>query len=137
MVHHKFKAFLERHPDISAISHFDFFDSALDLPESAACHIWLSCLGALAEDADPATKASVSLLKEMYFKDKKTGTLRQYWNQRELEQEAEKSKNEVTMQTTITVNRTTARVIQSAEKQAIGHLEEIDDSISPGNWCFD
>ncbi|KAF9159012.1 hypothetical protein DFQ26_007010 [Actinomortierella ambigua] len=131
MVHHKFKAFHERHPDLSAISHFDFFDSVLDLTEADACHIWLSCLAALAKDADPAIKASVVSLKETYLKDKKNGAMRRYWDRRKLEQEAEKSKNEARMQSAITVNRTTTRVMQSAEKQANDHLETIDGSISP------
>jgi len=99
MVHHKFKAFHERHPDLSAISHFDFFDSALDLAQADACRIWLNCLAALAKGAHPATKASMALLKEMHLKDKKNGTMRQYWDRCKLEQEAEKSKNEDTMQT--------------------------------------
>ncbi|KAG9069589.1 hypothetical protein KI688_010493 [Linnemannia hyalina] len=131
MVHHKFKAFRDNNPDLSAICHVDFFDSAPDLSEADACHIWLSCLAEMAKDADPATKASMALLKEKYLKDKKNGNLRRYWDRRKLEQEAEKSQNEATMQTAITVNRTATRVVQSAEKQVNGHLEKIDSSVFP------
>ncbi|KAG0250182.1 hypothetical protein BG011_008585 [Mortierella polycephala] len=129
MVHHKFKAFRDNNPDLSAICHVDFFYSAPDLSKADACHIWLSCLTEMAKDADPATKASMALLKEKYLKDKKNGNLRRYWDRRKLEQEAEKSQNEATMQTAITVNRTATRVVQSAEKQVNGHLEKIDSSV--------
>ncbi|KAF9123858.1 hypothetical protein BGW39_008637 [Mortierella sp. 14UC] len=71
----------------------------------------------------------MALLKEKYLKDKKNGNLRRYWDRRKLEQEAEKSQNEATMQTAITVNRTATRVVQSAEKQVNGHLEKIDSSV--------
>ncbi|KAF9370724.1 hypothetical protein CPB97_002525 [Podila verticillata] len=129
MVHHKFEEFLERHPDLSVICHFDFFDSAPGLSEADACNVWLSCLTTLARDSDPATKASLVLLKERYFSDKKNGKLRQYWDRRKLKQELEKSQEEATIQAVITVNRTTSRVMQSAEKQVDGHLKKIDDSI--------
>lgn len=137
MVHHKFKVFRDNNPDLSAICHVDFFDSAPDLSEADACHIRLSCLTELAKVADPATKASMALLKEKYLKDKKNGNLRRYWDRRKLEQEAEKSQNEAIMQTAITVNRTATRVVQSAEKQVNGHLKKIDSSVFSGNWCFD
>ncbi|KAF9924313.1 hypothetical protein FBU30_005679 [Linnemannia zychae] len=136
MVHHKFKTFHERHPDLSAISHFDFFDSALDLTAADACHIWLSCMVALAKDANPAIKTTIASLKETYLKDKKNGTLRQYWDRRRLKQEAENSKAVATMQTAITLNRTTARVMQSVEKQAESHLGKIDDIILGLCWAF-
>ncbi|KAK3809066.1 MAG: hypothetical protein JOS17DRAFT_537077 [Linnemannia elongata] len=129
MVHHKFKVFRDNNPDLSAICHVDFFDSAPDLSEADACHIRLSCLTELAKVADPATKASMALLKEKYLKDKKNGNLRRYWDRRKLEQEAEKSQNEAIMQTAITVNRTATRVVQSAEKQVNGHLKKIDSSV--------
>ncbi|KAF9147941.1 hypothetical protein DFQ26_002800, partial [Actinomortierella ambigua] len=129
MIHHSFKVFHEHHPDLATISHFDFFDSAPHLSEADACDIWMSSLAALAKDADPATKALVESLREMYLKDMKIGILRQYWDRRKLEYEVEKSKNEVTIQTVVTVNHTTAKVTQSVEKQASGRLEKIGGSI--------
>ncbi|KAF9967371.1 hypothetical protein BGZ65_000041, partial [Modicella reniformis] len=102
MVHHKFNEFLKNHPDLSVICHFDFFDSAPSLSEADACNVWLSSLTALAKDSDPATEASLALLKEKYLADKQSGTLKQYWDRRRLEQEARKSKEEVTIQTGIT-----------------------------------
>lgn len=133
MVHHKFKVFLETHPDLIGVSHFDFFDSAPEMTEPNACHTWLSSLDTLTKDANPATQATVACLKKRYSRDKQNGALRRYWERRRLEQEAEKSKAEATLQTVVTVNRTTARVIQSAEKQASTHLERIDGSIPAGN----
>ncbi|KAG0233307.1 hypothetical protein BGW42_007505 [Actinomortierella wolfii] len=65
------------------------------------------------------------------------GHLRRYWDRRKLEQEAERSKSEATIQTVITVNRTTTRVIQSAEKQAKGNLEKIDRSIFSDDVSYD
>ncbi|KAF9313219.1 hypothetical protein BG003_005481 [Podila horticola] len=129
MVHHKFEEFLERHPDLSVVCHFDFFDSAPGLSEADACNVWLSCLTALAKDSGPTTKASFVLLKERYLTDKKNGKMKQYWERRKLKQELEKSKEEATIQAGITVNRTTSRVMQSAEKQVDGYLRTIDDSI--------
>ncbi|KAF9981286.1 hypothetical protein BGZ75_007461, partial [Mortierella antarctica] len=83
------------------------------------------------QSAGSVTKTSVALLRVTDLKDRKDGTLRKYWDRHKLENEAEKSKNEATLQTAITVNRTTARVMQSTEKQANDNLEKIDDSISP------
>ncbi|KAF9201876.1 hypothetical protein BGZ59_002469, partial [Podila verticillata] len=129
MVHYKIEEFFERHPDLSVICHFDFFDSAPCLSEADACNVWLSCLTTLVKDSDPTTKTSLMLLKERYFTDKKNGKMKQYWDRRKLKQELEKSKEEATIQAVITVNRTTSRVMQSAEKQVDGHLKKIDDSI--------
>lgn len=133
MVHYKFKELLEHNPDLSVICHFDFFDSVPNLSKADACNVWLSSLTELAMNSDTARMASLALLKERYLADKKNGTLKQYWDRRRLEQEAKKSREEATIQTVITVNRTTARIMQSAGKQANDHLEKIDASILPGN----
>ncbi|KAG0220720.1 hypothetical protein BGX31_010670 [Mortierella sp. GBA43] len=130
MGHHKFDVFLEHQPDLSVICHFDFFASVPNLSEADACNIWLSSLTDLAKSSATATKASATLLIKKYHEDKIDGTLRQYWDRRRLEQAAKKSKEEVELQTTVTVNRTTTRVMQSAEKQANDHLEKFDESIS-------
>ncbi|KAF9290208.1 hypothetical protein BGZ68_007679 [Mortierella alpina] len=136
MVHYKFKVFLETHPNLTGVNHFDFFDSAPEMTEPNACHTWLSSLDTLTKEANPATQATVAYLKKRYSRDKQNGALRRYWERRRLEQEAEKSKAEATLQTVVTVNRTTARVIQSAEKQASTHLERIDGSIPADDEPF-
>ncbi|KAF8905178.1 hypothetical protein BGZ58_006407, partial [Dissophora ornata] len=130
MVHHKFQKFLIQQPDLSGCSHFDFFDGAPELSEADACNIWLSCLTALAKDSDATTGASLILLKERYYADRKNGALKQYWSNRRVEQEAERSEEEARVQTAIAVNRTTARVMRSAEKNAVNHLDKFDDSVS-------
>ncbi|KAK3824004.1 MAG: hypothetical protein JOS17DRAFT_752915 [Linnemannia elongata] len=55
--------------------HLDFFDSALDLADADAYHIWLNFLAPLVKDTNLGIKASVTLLKETYCKDKKNGIL--------------------------------------------------------------
>ncbi|KAF8939868.1 hypothetical protein BGZ58_008496 [Dissophora ornata] len=130
MVHHNFQEFLRQHPDLSASSQFYFFDSVPELPEAHACNVWLSSLTALGKDSDPTTQTSSTLLREWYYVNKNNGTTRQYWDKRRLEQETERSEKEAKIQTTITVNRTTARVMQSVNKNANHHLEKFDDSIS-------
>ncbi|KAG0306168.1 hypothetical protein BGZ99_001831 [Dissophora globulifera] len=130
MVHHKFQEFLRQHPDLSASSQFDFFDSVPELSEADACNIWLSSLTALGKDSDPTVQTSSTLLREMYYVDKNNGTTRQYWDKRRIEQETERSEKEAKIQTAITVNRTTTRVMQSVNKNANRHLENFDDSFS-------
>ncbi|KAF9095932.1 hypothetical protein BGX29_008796 [Mortierella sp. GBA35] len=58
--------------------------------------------------------------------------MKRFWSDRKLEQEAERSQQEARMQTNITVNRTTARVMQSVEKNACDHLENVDHSVFSG-----
>ncbi|KAF8935076.1 hypothetical protein BGZ58_005267 [Dissophora ornata] len=65
----------------------------------------------------------------MYYVDKNFGTMWQYWGRRRIE--SERPEKEAKVQTAITVNRTTARVMQSVEKHASVHLEKIDDSVFP------
>jgi hypothetical protein len=43
----------------------------------------------------------MALLKEACLRNKRNGSLRRYWDRRKLEQEAEESKDEATMQAAI------------------------------------
>ncbi|KAG0242623.1 hypothetical protein BGX31_000079 [Mortierella sp. GBA43] len=74
-----------------------------------------------------------NVMIKKYHEDKIDGTSKQYWDRRRLEQAAKESKEEVELQTSVTVNRTTTRAMQPAEKQANDHLEKFDESISSGN----
>ncbi|KAF9355029.1 hypothetical protein BGX26_007059 [Mortierella sp. AD094] len=65
-------------------------------------------------------------------------TRKDYWlelmykeEQLKIEQEAGRSKEEVKIQAEITVNCTTSRVLRSAQKKALDHLNNIDESTSP------
>ncbi|KAF9079049.1 hypothetical protein BGX29_004533, partial [Mortierella sp. GBA35] len=131
MVHRKLEMYLAQHADLLSSSHFDFFNSVPELSEVNACSIWIGGLTDMARDSDPKTRASLMLLKERYFADKGNGTMKQFWSDRKLEQEAERSQQEARIQTNITVNRTTARVMQSVEKNACDHLEKFDNSVFP------
>ncbi|CAO3572852.1 unnamed protein product [Mortierella alpina] len=129
MVHRAFEAFHERHPDLTGVCHYDFFDSAPELVEASACHIWLASLDALRRTGQVAD-ATIESLKTMYARDKNNGSLRKYWDNQKLQKEAEQAMAATTVQTLITVNRTTARVMQSAEKSASSQLEKIDRSVA-------
>ncbi|KAF9080464.1 hypothetical protein BGX27_005452, partial [Mortierella sp. AM989] len=96
------------HADLAACSHFAFFSSVPALSESEACSIWIRGLTQLAE-SDPKTESLVESLKRKYNSDKKSGAIKQFWDNRKLEQEVEKSEKEAISQSTITVNRTTTR----------------------------
>ncbi|KAG0355214.1 hypothetical protein BGZ54_001252, partial [Gamsiella multidivaricata] len=130
MVHHKLEEYFTKHPNLPACGHFDFFDSVPELSEINACSVWIGGLTELAKDSDPKTEASLILLKERYYADKKNGALKRYWSNRRLEQEAERSEKEARVRTIITVNRTTARVMHSAEKNAIDHLDTFNGPVS-------
>jgi len=130
MVHHAFEAFRERHPDFAGVCHYDFFDSAPELVEASACHTWLTSLDALRGTGQVAD-ATIESLKRMYARDKNNGSLRKYWDNQKLQKEAEQAMAATTVQTLITVNRTTARVMQSAEKSASSQLEKLDRSVAP------
>ncbi|KAG0350875.1 hypothetical protein BGZ54_003588, partial [Gamsiella multidivaricata] len=58
--------------------------------------------------------------------------MKQYRGTHRLKQEVGKSEKEAKAQTAIMVNRITARVMQSVEKEANDHLDEIDHSIFQG-----
>ncbi|KAF8970522.1 hypothetical protein BGZ46_010473 [Entomortierella lignicola] len=126
MVHRKLKEYLEQFSDLTASSHFGFFDSVPELTEAYLCNIWINGLSELAKDSDSTTEASVNTLKQRYLSDKNSGAMKEYWNKKKLEQEVEKSQREAEVQATIAVNRTTARVMQSAEKNGNGLLEKLD-----------
>jgi len=85
----------------------------------SACSIWIGDLTDMAQDSDPKTRASSVLPKERYFADKQNGITKQYWSGGKLEQEAERSQKEARIQTHITVNRTTARVMKSVERTPV------------------
>ncbi|KAF9083086.1 hypothetical protein BGX27_004268, partial [Mortierella sp. AM989] len=126
MVHYKLKKYLEQHTDLAACGHFDFFNRFPELLESKACSIWFTGLSQFGEGSDSNTKILVESLKQNYISDKKNGAMKQYWDNRKLEQEIEKSQKEAVAHTTITVNRTTARVMQSLEKNGGSILEILD-----------
>ncbi|KAK3823802.1 MAG: hypothetical protein J3R72DRAFT_426697 [Linnemannia gamsii] len=130
MVHCRLQKYFAEHPDLPACSHFDFFDEAPELEETDACAVWITGLTALAKDSDPTTGASLTLLRERYYDDKKNGTLKQYWSNRRVEQEVGRSEQAARVQTAITVNRTTARVLHSVERNAVDCLDKFDDTIS-------
>jgi hypothetical protein len=136
MVHHKLEIYLAQHTNPLSSSHFDFFNSIPEISEENACSIWIGGLTDMVQDSDPKTRASLMLLKERYFADKKNGTRKRFWSDRKQQQEAERSQQEARVQTNITVNRTTARVMQSVEKNARDHLEKFDDSVIPGKFLF-
>ncbi|KAI1285853.1 hypothetical protein EDD11_000709, partial [Mortierella claussenii] len=70
-------------------------------------------------------------LLERYLVDKNNGKLRQYWNDRKLVQEEEKTNKAAAIQTSISINRATTRVIQSADKQVESRRNKADESSLP------
>ncbi|GJJ71750.1 hypothetical protein EMPS_04107 [Entomortierella parvispora] len=73
-----------------------------------------------------------SCLKKRYVTDKNNGKLKQYWNDRKLVQEEEKTNKAAAIQTSISINRATTRVLQSADKQVENRLNKADERNLPG-----
>lgn len=136
MVHHKLEVYLAQYADLLSSSHFDFFRGVPGISEENACSIWMGGLTDMVRDSDLETGASLMLLKERYFADKKNGTMKQFWCNRKLDQEAERSQQKARIQTNITVNRTTARVMQSVKKNACDHLEKSNSSVFLCKFTF-
>jgi hypothetical protein len=87
MLHSKFEEYYKSLTEPSVASHFDFFESVSGLSEAAATAIWWSDLKVLEKNSDPVFEP----LKERYVTDKNNWKLRQYWNDRKLVQEEEKT----------------------------------------------
>ncbi|KAF9431437.1 hypothetical protein BGZ76_000308 [Entomortierella beljakovae] len=128
MVHYKLNLYLSDLPELLSGSHLDFFNKFKELSESDACAIWTTGLDELANKSDISMKASLKLLVDKYNLDKKNGTLKRYWNNRRLEQEAERSEMEARIQAAITANRTATSAMKSAERLADNHFENIGGS---------
>ncbi|KAF9169414.1 hypothetical protein BGX21_001709 [Mortierella sp. AD011] len=94
MIHHKLKDYLSQYTDLTASSHFGFFSSVPELSEANACNIWIRDLSKLAKDSDPAIRLSVETLEQKYSSDKKSGAMKEYWNNRKLKREMTQSQRE-------------------------------------------
>ncbi|KAF9125929.1 hypothetical protein BGX30_000231 [Mortierella sp. GBA39] len=70
------------------------------------------------------------LVEGEILRRQKNGALKQYWSNRRVEQEVGRSDKAARVQTAITVNRTTARVLHWVERNAVDRLDKFDDYIS-------
>ncbi|KAI1300505.1 hypothetical protein EDD11_006180 [Mortierella claussenii] len=98
----KFEEYYKSLTEPSVASHFDFFESVSDLSESAATAIWWNGLKVLKKNSDPVFEP----LKERYVADKNNGKSRQYWSDRKLAREEEKTNKAAAIQTSISINHT-------------------------------